>query len=110
MVNISQIRNICDTLDGNCHACPFGTSWGCPFLSEDPMNWNINYINERFQNSPLSKVELGTTLNTGSPKLPTLEEVESYVNSQFAGGSSSVRVQGASMAYDFICRQLRASA
>jgi hypothetical protein len=63
MVNIQNIRDICDELDGNCSACPFGAKEGCPFLSDDPMNWDVGYINKRHAHSPFNK-NTGVTGNT----------------------------------------------
>ena len=56
MVNIEQIKNVCDELDGNCHACPFSKKdeqFSCPFLSEDPMDWGTDWIDIAYNNSPL---------------------------------------------------------
>ena len=62
MVTIEQIKNICDDLNGNCGACPFASKEGCPFLSNDPMDWDTEYINKRYVNSPFYKVENETVL------------------------------------------------
>ena len=48
--------------------------------------------------------------NTGSPKLPTLEEVESHVHDVTMRGSYCGHPSKIELAYDFICRQLRAGA
>ena len=57
MVTIEQVKNVCDELIGKCSACPFASKEGCPFLSDDPFDWDVDYINERYVNSPFNKVE-----------------------------------------------------
>lgn len=55
--------------------------------------------------------ELGTTPNTGSPKLPTLVEVQAAAQREMWKGSFDGRSMSIVKAtYDYICRQLRASA
>jgi hypothetical protein len=65
MVDIDQIKNICDDLDGNCGACPFGAKDGCPFLSNDPFDWDTEYINKRYQNFIYNKENPMRKANTG---------------------------------------------
>lgn len=50
-VTIKEISEVCDSINGNCHACPFMTPEGCPFLSDDPMNWDDEYLSRRYINS-----------------------------------------------------------
>jgi hypothetical protein len=54
-----------------------------------------------------NKVEQRAT-NTASPKLPTLAEVEAYVKGKTFVGSYNGSPSKIEIAYDFICRQLRA--
>lgn len=50
-VTIKEVSEVCDSINGNCHACPFMTPEGCPFLSDDPMNWDDEYLSRRYINS-----------------------------------------------------------
>lgn len=81
MVNIFQIKSVCDDLDGNCGACPFGTTEGCPFLSNDPFDWDIEYINKRFENSPFNKEETETNAQHTIPAEPLQDIAESLEKS-----------------------------
>ena len=63
--------------------------------------------------APLLVEEKFTSTNTGSPKLPLLSSVESYVKAVCSCDDSINKgdlITGVQFAYDFIERQLRASA
>ena len=74
MLTIEQVRNVCDELNGNCGACPFASKEGCPFLSDDPMDWDVEYANKRYVNSRFNKVEgTGAQQTKGCHNLDTME-------------------------------------
>ena len=87
-------------MDTECTACQRKYSnikliWRCPACASEQM-----------------EAAPSASTNTGSPKLPLLENVESHIKGLCRDGAYPVGdvLTGAQLAYDYIERQLRASA
>lgn len=78
-------------------------------VSQLLMSWGDGTIETR---TPSAKESPATPTNTGSPKLPTLDECYKVALESQVGQVplSQVKVNMLRAVYDYICRQLRASA
>lgn len=80
-------------------------------IAQDAVDHHLSlYCEDCAENiGPREAAGARTATNIGSPKLPTLAEVESYIKGKTLIGSYNGSPSKVELAYDYICRQLQVS-